>query len=128
MAGKVVNILGRRIHSDYIPTIRYLMGIKSRSPDETYAKDIIAGAFYKIEKDECLFLTDTRSPVLQRIYGQNKQKSDFTARGLIELNKKMFDISPNQFATVLSGAFEAVFEKTFGAWRKSLEERVKIKG
>jgi len=66
---------------------------------------------------------DPNDPYLKELYSIHEEKADKLAEKLWDLNSKEFD---NQWthitATVLSGAFEAVFKETYGAWRESLKK------
>jgi len=119
--GEVATFLGKRIHVDYLPTLDVMCEAKIglRCPEE-----VVGSALFKIEKDYCIFLTDSRDPKLERIYDLNRTEADPLAERLWKLNTDEFD---NQWthvtAAILAGSFATVFGKTYGDWRKSLNMR-----
>lgn len=107
------------VNIDYLPTVDFLLKAKKRykKPEE-----VVGAAFFKIEKDDCIFLTDSKDKNLQRVYNSHRKSADRLAKELTKLNTMEFEYSTvNQVAAVLNTSFYVVFGKTFGNWKRSLE-------
>jgi len=116
----IVKIAGCKVHLDYLPVIDAML-----KANENYSmpQKVVGGALYKIERDCCIFLTDSRDPNLKRVYEANQKKADTEAEKLWKLVTEEFDYQmTHTMAQVLSGSFATVFGQTYGDWRKSLNK------
>jgi len=115
--GEVVEFNGQRVHVDYLPSIDEMVSACSEyeEPLET-----VGAALFKIEKDHCLFLTDSNDPALKRIYEARQREADKLAGKLWRLTEEFDYQFSHVLAIVLSGAFATVFGITYGEWRRSL--------
>ena len=110
---EVAIINGQRVHVDYLPTIDAIL---------EQEKEVVGAALYKVELDQCLFLTDTRDLNLQDIYSIHQKQADKLADKLLKLNTEEFPCQwTHTHAAILSGSFGLVFGQTYGNWRKSLD-------
>lgn len=117
--GELTKINGKNIHIDYLPSIDEMINATNiyKNP-----REIVGSALYKIEKDECLFLTDITDFNLERVYNSNKREADALAKRLYILNTEEFDYQMSHtLAAVLLGSFASVFGQTYGEWRRSLK-------
>ncbi|MBI5398822.1 hypothetical protein HZB03_05130 [Candidatus Woesearchaeota archaeon] len=118
--GEVATVQGKRIHVDYLPTIDAMLEAKARYK---HPREVVGAALFKIERDKCIFLTESRDPDLQRVYEVHQREANELADKLWEMNTEEFDYQlTHAIATVLSGSFAAVFGQSYGDWRKSLAE------
>ena len=117
---EVVNIKGKRVHMDYLPTIDAML---EANKEYSHAKEVIGGALYKLESDHCIFFTDTQDTNLKRVYKAHQREANIEAKKLWKLNTEEFDCQwTHVHARILSGSFEAVFGQTYGSWRESLSK------
>lgn len=116
--GEAATIRGRKVHIDYLPTIDMMLEAKKRY---AHSKEVVGAALFKIENDECLFLTDSNDIKLRHLYAvHNKDAKDLASR-LLKLNTEEFDYQwTHVLAQVLGGSFSTVFNQSYGDWRKSL--------
>jgi len=118
--GKVATIQGKQIHVDYLPTIDAMLEANNRYE---HPKEVVGSALFKIERDQCLFLTDSKDPNLQRVYESHQKEADELADRLWKMNTEEFYYQwSHAQAKVLSVSFATVFGQTYGDWRKSLAE------
>jgi hypothetical protein len=112
--GEVVTVQEKKVHVDYLPTIDAIL---------KEDKEVVGAALYKVEKDQCLFLTDRNDPNLQDIYSIHRKKADNLADKLFKLNTEEFPVQwTHVHASILSGSFATVFNQTYGDWRESLSQ------
>lgn len=115
---EVVVINERRVNIDYLPTIDLMLDAQKKYKNP---EDVVGAALFKIDKDQCIYLTDTNDANLQRNYELHKKNGIELGRKLWKLNSEEFD---NQLthvtAKILSGSFHTVFGKFYGEWRKNL--------
>jgi hypothetical protein len=108
----------RQVHIDYIPSLDAILeaGKSYENPEE-----VVGAALFKIEKDHCIFLTDSWDRNMSKIYDSHRKEADEMAKRLWEINSKDFDLQfTHCTAAVLAGSFEIAFDKTYGTWRLSL--------
>ncbi len=118
--GEVAAIQGRRIHIDYLPTIDAML---EANAIYEHPREVVGAALFKIELDQCIFLTDSKDQNLQKVYGAHQREADELADKLWKMNTVEFDYQwTHVIAAVLSGSFATVFSQTYGDWRKSLAE------
>ena len=118
--GKVATVQGKRIHINNLPTIDAMLEANDRYKQP---KEVVGAALFKIERDQCIFLTDSTDPNLQRVYEAHQREADELADRLWKMNTEEFDYQwTHVHAQVLSTSFATVFGQTYGDWRKSLAE------
>ena len=116
--GQTFTFKSRRIHLHYLPS---LDAIIEASAGYDKPMETVGAALFKIEKDHCIFLTDTRDPNLERLYAIHEKEADELAQRLWKINSEEFDMYfSHRTAMVLAGSFEAAFGRTYGDWRHSL--------
>jgi len=115
--GEVVEFKGKRIHVDYLPSIDAMISACNKYKEPL---EVVGAALFKIEKDHCLFFTDSNDPALKRVYEARQKKADKLADKLWRLTEEFDYQFSHVTAKVLSGAFATVFGITYGEWRRSL--------
>lgn len=119
--GEVATVQGKQICIDYLPTLDLMLEATQIYKKPLEPLEIVGGALFKIDHDYCIFLTDTKDPVLQLVYSANQINANALADKLWKLNTEEFDYQlTNILATVLSDSFAIVFDQTYGNWRRSL--------
>ena len=118
--GVVATVQGRQVHIDYLPTIDAMLGAIE---EYECPLEVVGAALFKIEKDCCLFLTNSKDPNLKRMYVNHKEDADKVASELWRLVDREYEIQMTHvIATILSGSFELAFGQLYGTWRRLLAD------